>query len=339
LRSKSAPSAPLKFARPLLPGRLGHLETDVTNRASGCTGGLREELWLLGQPDLGYFLKFVRDKVIGGADLSPKALADEWRRANDYYYELEESEAGIADDVECRELDPSLVPLAEKIRIDPRFQRAFDTLPTVFGMVELDRLVVFQPNVTREFVDDLKTRLGRDPDSKKLFQFCLPLDRQEAPVKVERISSRRYQVSSASADFRFLEASIFQADQIIGYRSHGPIGAVIGAVVGFGSNFLNVIRDENKRMLLNNGYHRAVALRELGITHAPCIIEEVTRRDELAVAAGSTVNKAPFFYFGKKRPPLLKDFFDPRIRKILPVRRMRRVVEVEIEVRKFDLHE
>jgi hypothetical protein len=92
-------------------------------------------------------------------------------------------------------------------------------------------------------------------------------------------------------------------------------------------------------MLLNNGYHRAVALRELGITHAPCIIEEITRRDELAITAGSTVNKAPFFYFGKKRPPLLKDFFDPRIRKILPVRRMRRVVEIEIEVRKFDLVE
>ena len=63
------------------------------------------------------------------------------------------------------------------------------------------------------------------------------------------------------------------------------------------------------------------------------------RRDELAVAAGSTVNRTPFFYFGKKRPPLLKDFFDPKIRKVLPVRRMRRVVEIEIEVRKFDVFE
>jgi hypothetical protein len=302
-------------------------------------GESNQELWLLGQPDLGYFLKFVREKVVGGADLSPRALADEWRRANDYYYELEESEAGIADQVECRELDAALLPLVEKVRADPRFQRAFDTLPTTFAMVQLDRLVVFQPNVTREFVDQLKARLGPDPEPKSLFQFCIPLDRSEAPVKVRRISSRRYQVSSDSADFRFLEAAIFQAEQISDYKPHGRIGAVIGAVVGFGSNFLNVIRDEKKRMLLNNGYHRAVALRELGITHAPCIIEEITRRDELAITAGSTVNKAPFFYFGKKRPPLLKDFFDPKIRKILPVRRMRRVVEIEFEVRKFDLVE
>jgi hypothetical protein len=306
---------------------------------TGSPGHESEELWLLGQPDLGYFLKFVRDKVVGGAELSPRVLADEWRNANDYYYELEVSEAGIADQVECRELDHDLLPLAEEVMAAPWYQRAFDTLPITLAMVELDRLVVFQPNVTREFVDALKARLGADPDPKKLFRFCIPLERPEPPVKVQRLGSRRYQISSESADFRFLEMAVFQPGQISDYRPHGRIGAVIGAVVGFGSNFLNVIRDENRRIMLNNGYHRAVALRELGITHAPCIIQEVTRRDELAVAAGSTVNRTPFFYFGKKRPPLLKDFFDPRIRKILPVRRMRRVVEVEIEVHKFDLLE
>jgi hypothetical protein len=302
-------------------------------------GESSEELWLLGQPDLGYFLKFVRDKVVGGAALSPRLLADEWRRANDYYYELEVSEPGIADRVECRQLDDCLLPLVERVMAAPWFQRAFDTLPITLAMVELDRLVVFQPNVTRNFVGELKASLGVDPDPTSLFRFCIPLERPEPQVKVQRLGSRRYQVSSESADFRFLEAAVFQSDQISGYWPHGRIGAVIGAVVGFGSNFLNAIRDENRRIMLNNGYHRAVALRELGITHAPCIIQEVTRRDELAVAAGSTVNRTPFFYFGKKRPPLLKDFFDPRIRKILPVRRMRRVVEVEIEVRKFDLFE
>jgi hypothetical protein len=312
---------------------------DTAIAAGGRPGESGEELWLLGQPDLGYFLKFVRDRVVGGADLSPRTLAEEWRSANDYYYELEESEAGIADQVECRELDRNLLPMAEQVIAAPWFQRAFDTLPITFAMVELDRLVVFQPNVTREFVDELKARLGPDPDQKSLFRFCIPLERPEPAVKVQRLGSRCYQVSSASADFRFLEAAIFQPDQITDYQAHGRIGAVIGAVVGFGSNFLNVIRDEGKRILLNNGYHRAVALRELGITHAPCIIQEVTRRDELAVAAGSTVNRTPFFYFGKKRPPLLKDFFDPKIRKILPVRRMRRVIEIEIEVRKFDVFE
>jgi hypothetical protein len=312
---------------------------DSTIAPTGSPGEKSEELWLLGRPSLGSFLKFVRDKVVGGADLSPKALADQWRSADDYYHELEESEAGFADQIECRELDPGLLALTEQVKADPWFQRAFDTLPTTFGMVELDRLVVFQPNVTREFVDGLKARLQPDADPKSLFRFCIPLERPEPPVKVRRLSSRRYQISSDSADFRFHEVASFRTEQISNYRAYGRIGAVIAAVVGFGSNFLNVIRDENKRIMLNNGYHRAVALRELGITHAPCIIETVTRRDELAIAAGSTVNRTPFFYFGSKRPPVLKDFFDPRIRKVLPVRKIKRVVEIEIEVRSFDLME
>src|ERR1700693_1202280 len=104
---------------------------------------LREEVWLLGQPSLGHFLKFVREKVVGGAALSPRDLTDEWRRANEYYDELEETEAGIADGIDCRPLDPALAPLAAEVMADPRFQRTYDTVPTTFAMVELDRLVTF----------------------------------------------------------------------------------------------------------------------------------------------------------------------------------------------------
>jgi len=116
----------------------------------------RHEVWLLGQPPLGGFLKFVRDKVIDGKDILPRQLADEWRQASDYYYELEETEAGVADQIGVRDLNPAMIPLAERVQDDKRFQRAFDTLPTSFGMVELDRLIAFQLQVTREFVDSLK---------------------------------------------------------------------------------------------------------------------------------------------------------------------------------------
>ena len=160
------------------------------------SGTLREEIWLLGQPPLGDYLEFVRDMVVGGAAADPRALTDEWRSANDYYYELEQSEAGIAEQVECRDLDPALAPLAEEVMADPRFRRAFDTLPTRIAMVELDRMVTYQPRVTRQFVDDLKARLGPAPDPDALFRFCLPLGRPDAPVQVRRMGSRRYTFSS-----------------------------------------------------------------------------------------------------------------------------------------------
>ncbi len=307
----------------------------VANRAAE----VREEIWLRGQPSLSEFLKFVRDKTVGGAEVSPRVLTDEWRSANDYYYELEKTEAGIADQVECLPLDPALAALVDEVFADPRFRRTFDSVPATFGMVELDRLVAFQPHVARQFVDASKTKLGPARDPESLFRFCIPLTRPDAPIKTRRIGSRRYLLSSDSADLRFHEAAILGPHQITGYDAYGPIGAVIGLAVGFGSNFLNVIRDEDKRMMLHNGYHRAVALIELGITHAPAIIQTVTRRAELAHAASSAVADQATFYFGSARPPLLKDFFDPRIRTVLQVQRLRRFVEVQFEIREYEAAE
>jgi hypothetical protein len=92
----------------------------------------------------------------------------------------------------------------------PWFQRAFDTLPITLAMVELDRLVVFQPNVTLDFVDQLKARLGPDPDPNSLFRFCLPLERPEPPVKVRRLGSRRYQYLPSQPIFAFSRRRSFR---------------------------------------------------------------------------------------------------------------------------------
>jgi hypothetical protein len=297
-----------------------------------------EEIWLLGQPPLSDYLSYVRHWVVGGENLDPRALCDEWREANDYYYELEQKEAGIADQVECRDLDPALAPLAEQVMATPRFRRAFDRLPTRFAMVELDRLVTFQPHVTCRFVDSLKSRLGPAPGPEDLFRFCLPLERPEASVQVRRAGSRRYIFTCDSNDLRFLEPMLLGAERIRDFASFGPVGSVVALVVGFGSNFLNAISADN-RLILHNGYHRAYTMRAMGITHAPCIIQTVTRRDELALTAAEAVNETPAFYLKAARPPLLKDFFDPRIRKVLPVHRARKMVEVSYEIREFDIVE
>ena len=123
-------------------------------------------------------------------------------------------------------------------------------------------------------------------------------------------------------------------EQASGYESIGAIAGIVGLVVGFGSNFLNVVR-VGKRVLLNNGYHRAVALRAAGITHAPCLIQTATRVDELQVSVKSRVADDPEFYFESARPPLLRDFFNPRFRKQLPIRACTRQIEVNFEVKDY----
>jgi hypothetical protein len=295
-----------------------------------------QEIWLLGHPPLRRYLDFVEDMVIGGDTLDRAALIDEWRGANEYYYQLRETEAGLADRVECRDLDSDLQPLAEEVMADPRYRHTFDSLPTCIGMVELDRLVVFQTHVTRDFVDALKLRLGPAPDPETLFRFCLPLGRPDAPVRIQRVGSKRFVFTSDSTDFRFQEPVLLRPEQVQGYDGYGPIAGIVGLMVGFGSNFLNVIRGDD-RLVLHNGYHRACALRELGITHAPCIIQTASCRDEIDFAAKQVVAQDPGFYFKHARPPLLKDFSDPKIRKVLPVYKTSRMIEVSFKVRDFEI--
>lgn len=297
---------------------------------------IREEIWLLGQPPLKDHLDFIRRCVAGGDAMDPRALCDAWRKANDHYYDLERREAGLAERAVARPLPAAMKPLAEALSTHSHFRCTFDALPVTFGMVELDSLIVYQPHVTRPFVERLGARLDPAPDAAGLFHFCQPMDRRDPEVKVQRLGSGRYLFTCDSNDFRYHRSTLLRPEQVSDFETFGPMSFMVGAAIGFGGNFLSVIRSD-RRMLLHNGYHRACALRAAGYTHAPAVIQTVTRRDELALVAPQCVVDEPAFYFGAARPPLLKDFFDPKIRTVLPVRRMEKMIEVTIDVNEYDL--
>ena len=296
------------------------------------------EIWLLGQPSLEDFLDHVRKAAVGGAEMARRPLVDAWRRANDVYARLEEEEDGIADAIGCAPLPDTMLPLAEALAGSDAFRRTFDRVPTGFAMVELDRIVVSQRRVTRTFVEALAARVTPRPDEAGLFRFCQPLERTDPPVRMRRLSGQRVLFTSDSNDLRFHEAALLQPDRIAGHAAFGPIQGVLGLIVGYGSNFLSAIRSGD-RVVLHNGYHRAVALRAAGFTHAPCIVQDVTRRDELELTAASSVSGDPAFYFRARRPPLLKDFFDPRLSAVLPTKRAERFVEVSFEVKDYTVYD
>ena len=292
----------------------------------------REELWLLGQPTLSRLLEFVTDEVIDGERADRATLTAEWRAANEYYQELEEREAGIANTGDHRELDPCLEPLAEAVRASPQYRESFGTLPTQLAMVELDRLIVGQNHVTRTFVDQLMARIGPAPDPEALFRACLPLSAAKTPVQICRMSSQRYVFRCTSGDLRYHQTTVLHPEQVPHYHSFGAIAGIIGVVVGFGYDFMGAVR-VGKRVLLTNGYHRACALRALGLTHAPCVVQTATGGDELRTAVRPRVAEQAEFYFESARPPLLKDYFDPHIRRLLPIRNQVHLVEVTVDVK------
>lgn len=112
--------------------------------------------------------------------------------------------------------------------------------------------------------------------------------------------------------------------------------AILGLAIGYGSNFLNVLHVEN-RLVLGNGSHRAYALRDLGITEIPCLVQRVTRRDELELVASGDLATTPDRYLKSARPPMLRDYFDLELRKIVPVYRKKRVVRIQFGVEQTDI--
>lgn len=290
-----------------------------------------ELVWLLGQPHLHDFLRFVKTKVVGGSRMCPRQLTDQWRAANDLYYDLEKSEAGAVDSGEPQPLPAALGQLEAELRRSSHFRQSYDTLPTAIEMVDLEKLIVSQDHVANLFSDARGRNLGAQPDLDGLFRFCLPVEPATPPVTIRRISSDRYILSSFSTDLRAHQPCLLTREKIPVVDSFGPTVAMLGIGVGFGSNFMSAIRSEG-RLVLQNGHHRAFALYGLGIRKVPCLVESVTRTDELALTAEGDLVDRPAFYFRAARPPMLRDFFNPQLTMRLPMRALETMIEVQVKV-------
>jgi hypothetical protein len=227
-------------------------------------------------------------------------------------------------------------PLANDVMADPRFGRAFDLVPARFAMVELDKLVTPQQHVNLDHIERLKAGLSPAMAPEALFKFCLPLDRAETPVQMRQTGAGSYSFWSDSSDFRFQGPALLRGDNLRGYDPIGPVSNIVGLLVGFGSNFLTAIQSDS-RLLLHNGNHRVYAMRDAGITHAPCIVQTVTRREELDLVASRRVCESASFFFKGDRPPMLRDYFDRKLRKVHQVFKVQRVVEVSFSVRDYDV--
>jgi len=288
-----------------------------------------ETILLAGRPTLRRFIRFVSRNSVASPDRG--TLIQEWQAAREHVLALESTERGLADHPEMTPLGPEYEPLLVEFLKDPLVRHGFNTVPTDVALVELDRMVVFQLHIDLAFVRSLQAKLGSAPSREEIFRTCLPYDHPSPPVEWSRLKRDGFVFLSPSNDLRFLGTMPLEPRHIAGYPPRGNVVGVVGLAVGFGGNFLNAVYAEN-RLILTNGSHRAFALRELGINRVPCIVQHCSDRDELDLVAGEMVRKDPEYYLKHPRPPLLKDYFDPRVRKVFPARRFYRQVRLKFEV-------
>ena len=290
-----------------------------------------DKLYLIGRPTLKRFLRWVRHEAV--SPLSESTLIAEWQAAKERIRMLKKEEAGCADNPTSTPvpIDGKYEPLLREFLKDPLVQNGFNTVPTEVAFVELDSLVVYQKHIDLTFARELKKKLGPAPTDEEIFRACLPYDHPHPPAKWSRLNDDSFIFVSPSWDMRFLKAMPLEARHITGYPHPGALVGVVGLGVGFGSNFLNALRVEN-RLILNNGSHRAYTLRDMGFTHVPCIVQHVSTRDELDVIAASAIRSDPDAYFKHPRPSMLKDYFNPQLRTVMPVHRRVRQITVKFTV-------
>lgn len=286
-----------------------------------------EEVQLLGVPTLADYVH--RAQLANGATAKNVAI-DEWRRAAEHYALLETTEAGVADSPSILDLPEELLPARDRLIADPHFERTFSESPIAFGMVELDRLVAYQHHLSRDHAAKLNNMLGAMPSAEAVFGLCLPI-RHTAPEVQVSVSGRKFVFQSAADDFRVHSPKLLEAAVLQTLVGSGPVVAGVGLTVGFGSSYLNVVRWAD-RLVLNNGYHRAYALRSMGITHVPCVIQAMLHADELAFAGESALIDDYANWFSAPRPPLFKDFFDPLLSTVLRRQRTRQQIQISFTV-------
>jgi hypothetical protein len=258
-------------------------------------------------------------------------LTRQWREANARVRELEVSERGRADTPELAALPDAMAAAAEAAVNDPVVRRSLGFLPYRWSLVELDRLVVWQNSVNLNFVDKIKRTLSLPLSDHDLIRACIGNLSTPPPIHITPLDGNTFAFSSPSNDLRVLSVAPFDPRKLCEQETHGYPSSVLGIFIGYGTNLVRAYYMHNRLVLLN-GSHRACALRMLGVTHIPCLVQYASHEDDLDLVGVPEIRRHSERYFGAPRPPLFKDYFDDRVRKIVSVPRRNLMLQVQLTI-------
>jgi len=235
-------------------------------------------------------------------------VADRWRQAARRMQELVATEAGAAEQVCVEDPPADLIPRLQELEGDPLFKASFSVVPSTVRVVEIDRLIAPQREVNLDYVEGLKEGV-QSRTLSDLVEFCLVPRSLPPPVSLLQTAPNEIVFSSPSQDLRFLGGfpkPLEEGDVAVAHFGGQPVQAVV-LLIGFGAAPINVWAS-GRRLVLNNGFHRIMALRSLGIDRAPVVVQTATN-PELEFPA--QVQGLPRSYLLQHpRPVLVRDFFD-----------------------------
>ena len=239
------------------------------------------------------------------------AIVEAWRRASRRMQELSRIDGGVADRIAVEDVPDEIRSTLTTIETDPLFQASFSTVPSTFKIVEIDSLIAPQRDVNLDYVASLRKRIP-GKELSDLVDFCLASRSEPPPIRYLQTAPNQMTFTSPSLDLRFLGGfpkPLGEDDVRIAHLGGQPV-QVVSLLVGFGAAPVNVWQ-AGTRLVLNNGFHRIMALRSEGVLRVPVVVQhaanpEIEFPDQILGLSRS-------YFLQHPRPVLVKDFFDEEL--------------------------
>jgi hypothetical protein len=247
-----------------------------------------------------------------------------------------EAEAGLPDTVGVYDVPDRHRELVAEFVADPLFGRTFQ-LPSEVRFVEIDKVIAYQRMVHLGYVGRLQDSVGPRPSDDEVLRLCVSPEREMDPIQHLAFGNAAHTFSSRNSDIRFLGAflkrNLTAVD--VGFAEGGGVpAAAIIAFVGYGTPMVNAFL-VGRRVILNNGFHRVVALRQLGVERVPLVLQRVENPDlELPAELGGISRD---YLIRHPRPALVNDFLEPGFTLKLRARERMRVVNLSVQVGQQDV--
>lgn len=304
----------------------------VTNQTN--SGQYKSSLFLYGALPQVAVTSIVRAQCISEeTDRLPQIISG-WRSAASRFREIEVTEIGIADNIQPENMESH--SKLNEIQNDALFKNSFSVYPSEFKIVDIDKLVATQRHVSLPYVEQLSSRISKNPSMDELIDICISPNQNVPSPQLYQNAENLITFSSPSVDFRFLGgfAKKLTPDDISYCLGGGlPVEAII-LFVGYGSGSINVLR-ANNRLILNNGFHRVYTLRKMGIKKIPVVVQNIGNPDlEMAPAI---LGLSKEYLLKHPRPVLVKDFFEDKLTTILKMKNTVRSVRVQWGIDQGDM--
>ena len=235
-----------------------------------------------------------------------------WRSLQPRVTDLVQKESGQAEAIRVAPIPNEHHSHLETFSCDPLFQKTFSGLPISFKLVEIDKMVAAQRTVNLDYVDRLLSSYPKSPTMQDLLEICVSPKRKMEPIQHLEVAPDIHVFSSTNSDIRFLGAFVKELTvEDLGYAERGGLPAA--AIIAF---------------VVNNGFHRVYALRSLGVTEIPVVVQSV--RNVQLEFPPAVAGLPKDYLLNVSRPVLIKDFFEPNFTITLNVRERIKMVTLSI---------